>query len=86
MHTEVLIFHIISAHGRTGEFDFKQMDILDMAIEKVLTQLKGGYVETYYWDCDWPGIPLEMRQPINFEICSQDPFHPVLGVLKPPET
>ena len=61
------------------------MEILDSAIEKVLSGLKGGYVDTFYWDCDWPGLPTKMKQPINFEACSSTPFNPVMALVKPPE-
>lgn len=29
--------------------------MFDAIIDVTLDDLQGGYVDTYYYDCDWPG-------------------------------
>ena len=72
--TDKLLFHFVAAHNREGEQDFNQMVGLELALEKALEGVKGGYVETYYWDCDWPGIPKDMKSPIDFSACHKPSF------------
>jgi len=54
----------------------EQNRILDDIFDYALSGLQHGYVDTFYFECDWPGTRNEyqLNKIIDFSVCNQDPY------------
>ena len=56
--------------------------LLEEIIESALNDLAGGYVDTYYYECDWP-IIMKQTKVMEFSSCLSNPYQPSLVMMKP---
>jgi len=56
--------------------------LLEEIIESALNDLAGGYVDTYYFECDWPTIS-KQKKVTEFGSCYSNPFLPTVTLIKP---
>lgn len=63
----------------------EQNRILDDIFGYALSSLQNGYVDTFYFECDWPGTNIEYQKTpmIDFNVCKQDPYTPTFILMKP---
>jgi len=58
--------------------------LLEEIIESALNDFGGGYVDTYYFECDWPTIS-KQKKVMEFGSCYSNPFLPTFILMKPPD-
>lgn len=87
MHTtDTLVLTIVGSHDETmNPTDLQRMDTFDWIIKEALQELRGGYVETFYYECEWPDRP-EQAGTVDFSVCRDTKnFNPHFVLLQPPD-
>lgn len=60
--------------------------MLDLMFYKTLTELKGGYVKTYAYDCQWDGATnFEWEEFKESHGCNREEFQPFFSLQKSPD-
>lgn len=84
--SDALVLAIVGSHDELMDSsDRQRMETFDWIIKEALTDLKGGYLDTYYYECEWPERP-ENIQVIDFSACKDTKnFNPYFMLLQPPD-
>ena len=67
-----LIFIIINKLSVANSVENEKHILLDEIMGLALDDLQHGYVDTFYFECDWPGTQEEYQRAkiIDFSVCS----------------